>query len=59
MSKTLTLENAIELYKKGQVTGWKAARLAGISLWTFYQVLSEKGVPIQYSIQDLEADLKP
>ncbi|MGA3112320.1 MAG: UPF0175 family protein [Candidatus Bathyarchaeia archaeon] len=55
MSKTLSLENALELYKKGQVTGSKAAKLAGISLWNFYKALNEKGVLIQYSEQDLEA----
>ena len=57
--KEKNLDNAIELYKAGQVTGWKAARLAGISLWSFYKILSEKGVLIQYSEQDLEQDLKP
>lgn len=54
-----TIENALELYQKGQITGWKAARLAGISLWSFYKILAEKGILIQYSEQDLEQDLKP
>lgn len=57
--KEKNLDNAIELYKAGQVTGWKAARLTGISLWSFYKILTEKGVLIQYSEQDLEQDLKP
>ena len=57
--KAKNLDNVIELYKAGQVTGWKAARLADISLWSFYKILSEKGVLIQYSEQDLEQDLKP
>ncbi len=26
------LDNAVELYRRGQVTGWRAAQLAGISL---------------------------
>jgi len=59
LKETQKLENAIELYKKGQVTGWKAARLAGISLWCFYDVLAQRGVLIQYSERDLEEDLKP
>lgn len=42
----------------GQVTGWKAAQLAGVSLWNFYKALGKKGVLIQYSEQDLEEDLK-
>jgi predicted HTH domain antitoxin len=56
--KEKNIENAIELYKTGQVTGWKAAQLAGMSLWNFYKILTEKGVLIQYSKQDLEQDLK-
>jgi predicted HTH domain antitoxin len=56
--KEKDIENAIELYKKGQVTGWKAAQLAGISLWNFYKILGERGVLLQYSKEDLEEDLK-
>jgi predicted HTH domain antitoxin len=52
------LEQAVELYRAGQVTGWKAAQLAGVSLWNFYKILAEKGVLIQYSEHDLEEDLK-
>jgi len=56
--KEKSLEQAIELYRTGQVTGWKAAQLAGVSLWNFYRALGEKGVLIQYSERDLEEDLK-
>ena len=51
--------HAVELYQKGQITGWKAAQLIGVSLWNFYKILGEKGVLIQYSEQNLEEDLKP
>ena len=50
---------AIELYQKGRITSWKAAQLANISLWNFYKLLTEKGILLQYSQQDLEEDLKP
>jgi len=56
--KEKNMEYVIKLYKKGQVTGWKAAQLAGVSLWNFYRVLGEKGVLLQYSEQNLEEDLK-
>lgn len=56
--KEKNTEYVIELYRKGQVTGWKAAQLAGVSLWSFYRVLGEKGVLLQYSEQNLEEDLK-
>jgi predicted HTH domain antitoxin len=56
--KEKDLDHAVELYRLGQVTGWRAAQFAGISLWRFYEVLGEKGVLIQYSERDLEEDLK-
>ena len=52
------IEHAVESYKNGQVTSWKAAQSAGISLWKFLEVLREKGVLIQYSEHDLKKDLK-
>ena len=42
--KEKSMEQAVELYRTGQVTGWKAAQLAGVSLWSFYNMLEEKGV---------------
>ena len=56
--KEKVLDQAIELYGTGQVTGWKAAQLAGISLWAFFRILAERGVLLQYSEHDLEEDLK-
>jgi len=52
------IDYAVEAYRKGQATGWRAAQLAGISLWNFYKILNERGVLIQYSEHDLEEDLK-
>jgi predicted HTH domain antitoxin len=57
--KQKNTEQAIELYRSGQVTAWKAAQIAGVSLWAFYKLLETKGVLIQYSEHDLEQDLKP
>ena len=52
------IEHAVELYRTGQATSWKAAQEAGISLWRFLEVIREKGVLIQYSEHDLRKDLK-
>ena len=52
------IKHAVELYQKGEATGWRAAQLAGISLWNFYKLLDEKGIQIQYSEHDLEKDLE-
>jgi len=57
--KQKNIQQAIELYKTGQATAWKAAQLACVSLWTFYKILEENGVLLQYSEHDLEQDLKP
>jgi predicted HTH domain antitoxin len=56
--RTKSIEQAVELYQAGQVTGWRAAQLAEVSLWNFYRILSEKGVLVQYSEYDLENDIK-
>lgn len=56
--KEKDVEHAVELYRRGMITGWKAAQLAGTSLWNFYKILGEKGVLIQYSQHELEDDLK-
>jgi predicted HTH domain antitoxin len=56
--KEKNLDHSVELYRRGQITGWKAAQLAGTSLWNFYKILVEKGVLIQYSEHDLKEDLK-
>lgn len=57
--KEKNLEHAINLYRKGNVTGMKAAQLSDVSLWQFYKILNEKGILLQYSQMDLEEDLKP
>jgi len=56
--KEKSIEHSVELYRTGQVTAWKGAHLAGVSLWSFYKILEQKGVIIQYSEHDLEQDLK-
>jgi predicted DNA-binding protein len=56
--KEKSVEQAVELYRLGQVTGWKAAQLSGVSLWNFYKAFGENGILIQYSEHDLEEDLK-
>jgi predicted HTH domain antitoxin len=52
------VEHALELYRTGRVTGWKAAQMAGVSLWRFHEALRERGVLLQYSEHDLEEDLR-
>jgi len=56
--KEKKLQKAIELYKDGKVTLWKAARMADVSLWKMMDVLSERKVEAQYGERELEEDLK-
>jgi len=52
------IQYSLKLYQAGRVSLWKAARLAGPSLWKLIEVLSSKKIQIQYSEHDLEKDLK-
>ena len=49
------LDHALELYSRGEVSAWRAAQLAGISLWRFYELLKEHGLTLHYS--SIEEDL--
>ena len=51
------IEEALGAYREGKVSMWKAAKIAGLSLWEFVEILKDKGVEIQYGIRDLEEDL--
>jgi predicted DNA-binding protein len=52
------ISHAVERYRCGEISGWKAAQSGRISLWRFYEVLRERGVLVQYSEVDLEKDLR-
>ena len=51
------IEDALRMYREGKVSMWKAARIAGLSLWEFIEILKEKEVEIQYGLRELEEDL--
>ena len=50
------LNEAIDMYSNGQVSLWKAARMAGISLWEMMEIVSERKIPAQYGRRELEKD---
>lgn len=52
------IENAIKLYKEGKATLWKAARVAGVSLWKMIEIMRERKVEAQYGFKELEEDLR-
>jgi predicted HTH domain antitoxin len=60
--KRWKLEKALKSYLEGRVTLWKAAEIAGLSLWELMDEIEKRKVPLQYTsedfIEDFEAALK-
>jgi len=52
------LEHALKLYLNRKATTWKAAEIAGLSLYEFIDVLRSRRIHAQYMIEDLEEDLR-
>lgn len=56
--KEIRLEHALELYQKGKITLMKAAEIAGISVWEILEIVRDKKVPMYYTLEDVEKDIK-
>ena len=54
----LKLEAGIGLYTSGEVTLGQAAQIAGVSQTQFLHELGKRGISVNYSVEDLEQDLK-
>lgn len=54
----LELEKAIELYREGRATLWRAAEIADVPLWKMMEVIREKKIPLKYTVEDAEEDLE-
>jgi len=56
------LEKALKSYLAGRVTLWKAAEIAGLSLWEVMDEMEKRKISLQYTsedfIEDFEAALK-
>lgn len=53
----LTLEIAVALYQREILSLGKAAELANLHRLAFQAALSERQVPVNYGVEDLEADM--
>jgi predicted HTH domain antitoxin len=51
-------EYAAKLYAEGSITLERAAMDAGVSVREMMEYLKQKKIPTQYSIEDLEEDMK-
>ena len=56
--KQYRIELAIKKYLGGEVSTWKAAEIAGVSLRRMNKILQEKGVEMHYSEESLKADVE-
>ncbi len=54
----LKIDVAILLYKRQVLTLARAARWVGMTRLEFQKALAERGLPINFSIEDFETDLK-
>ncbi len=52
------LDYAIRLYKEGKISLWRAAKIARLGLWEFIEILKKRNILLNYSIEDLEEDIK-
>ncbi len=48
---------ALELYREGKISALGGARLCGTDLLSFQDVLAGHGIPRNYSVTDLHADV--
>ena len=51
------IEKALQLYKKGEITLWRAAELSGISFSCMMDEAHRRKIPYQYSRDDLLQDI--
>lgn len=51
-------DEALRAYQDGEVTLWKAAEMAGLSLRAMMEHVKEKKIPVPYMLEDLERDLE-
>ncbi|HEY9206005.1 MAG TPA: UPF0175 family protein [Candidatus Methanoperedens sp.] len=50
------IDHALAQYQQGKITIGRAARIVGIPLREMIAIASRKGIPFQYSLDDLRED---
>jgi len=51
------IKRALELYREGKVSLWKAAEIAGITYREALEELKKRNIPFRYDLEDLKADV--
>ena len=52
------IDEAVEAYRDGKVTLWRASEMAGVSLRGLMDVVGELKVSVPYTLDDLDRDLE-
>ena len=51
-------ELALLLYQQERLSFGKARELAGMSVWAFQSLLGERGIAVNYDVEDLDQDIR-
>jgi len=51
------IKKALELYREGRVSLWKAAEIAGITYREALEELKKRNISFKYDLEDLEVDI--
>ncbi|NIW14490.1 MAG: hypothetical protein GWN31_11295 [Candidatus Thorarchaeota archaeon] len=51
--RELLLQHALDVYRRGLISVWKAAELADVPLWRFIDILKEREIGFKTSEEDL------
>ena len=52
------IKRALELYREGKISLWKAAEIAEITYREALEELKKRNIPFKYDLEDLEADIE-
>lgn len=52
------IDEAVEAYREGKVTLWRASEVAGVSLREMMEIIGESKVSVSYTLDDLDRDLE-
>ncbi len=56
--KEARLEYALDLYRRGKASLWKAGKIADLSLWEMVDIVRERKIPMPYTLEDVEKDIQ-
>ncbi len=54
----LKRELAILLYQQNKISFGKARELTGLNVWSFQQLLGDRGINIHYDVKDFDEDMQ-